>query len=135
HAGAARAGGTGAQAGRAEAVVVQSQTNFYPRKGDVMQVQAYLSFDGRCEAAIEFYKKALAAEVTRLLRFKDNPQPTADCKPAAGTENKIMHAALRIGETTVMATDGQMQAHPSFQGFSLALTAINDAQAERLLAA
>ena len=100
-----------------------------------MQVQPYLSFEGRCEEAIEFYKKALNAEVTRLMRFKDNPQPTADCKPAPGTENKIMHAALRIGDTTVMATDGNNQGKPNFQGISLSLTAINDAQAQKLFAA
>jgi PhnB protein len=101
-----------------------------------MQVQPYLSFGGRCEEAIEFYKKALNAEVTRLLRFKDNPQPTPECKPAPGTENKIMHAALRIGDTTVMATDGRIEeGKPTFQGISLSLTAINDAQAQRLFAA
>jgi len=100
-----------------------------------MQVQPYLTFDGKCEEAIEFYKKALGAEVTRMLRFKDNPQPTADCKPAPGTENKIMHASLRIGETTVMATDGDAKGKTSFHGFSLSLTAIDDAQAKRLFAA
>ena len=38
-----------------------------------MQVQAYLNFDGRCEEALEFYKRALGAEVTMLMRFKDSP--------------------------------------------------------------
>ena len=38
-----------------------------------MQVQSYLFFDGRAEEGIEFYKKALGAEVTMLMRFKDSP--------------------------------------------------------------
>ena len=101
-----------------------------------MQVQPYLFFGGRCEEAIEFYKKALNAEVTRLLRFKDSPQPAGgDCKPPPGSENKIMHAALRIGDTTVMASDGEAKGKPDFKGFSLSLTAINDTQAQKLLAA
>ena len=40
-----------------------------------MQVQPYVFFDGRCEEAIEFYRSALGAEVTMLMRFKDSPEP------------------------------------------------------------
>ena len=32
-----------------------------------MLVQPYLSFDGRCEEAIEFYRKALGAETIGTL--------------------------------------------------------------------
>jgi PhnB protein len=97
-----------------------------------MQVQPYLFFDGRCEEAIEFYRTALGAEVTALMRFKDSPDPGA-CSP--GAEDKVMHSALRIGDTTVMASDGQCQGQPSFQGFSLSLPVPDVAQAERLFAA
>ena len=38
-------------------------------------VQAYLFFNGRYEEAIEFYRKALGAEVDMLMRFKDSPEP------------------------------------------------------------
>ena len=62
-----------------------------------MIVQNYLSFDGRCEEAIEFYKRVLGAEVQMLMRFKDAPQEH-QCSP--GSENKVMHACLRIGEFT-----------------------------------
>ena len=97
-----------------------------------MLVQPYLFFDGRCEEAIEFYRSALGAEVTALLRFKDSPDPGM-CVPGAG--EKVMHASFRIGETTVMASDGRCQGQPSFQGFSLSLTVPNEAEAERLFAA
>jgi len=100
-----------------------------------MQVQPYLFFDGRCEEAIEFYRKTLGAEVTMLVRFKDSPEPPAPgiCPP--GSENKVMHANLRIGETQVMASDGRCQGRPTFQGFSLSLTVPDDAEAERRFAA
>ncbi len=42
-----------------------------------MQVQPYLMFDGRCEEAVEFYRRTLGAEVLMLMRFKDSPEPHA----------------------------------------------------------
>ena len=100
-----------------------------------MQVQPYLFFDGRCEEAIEFYRGALGAEVTMLMRFRDNPEPQDDSVPPPGAGDKVMHAELRIGEATVLASDGRCQGRPSFAGFSLSLTAPDEAEAERLFAA
>jgi PhnB protein len=94
-----------------------------------MQVQPYLFFDGRAEEAIEFYRRTLGAEVQMLMRFKDAPEPG---HTPAGAENKVMHSTLRIGDATVMASDGHCQGKPSFQGFSLSLSAPDVAGAERL---
>jgi len=96
-----------------------------------MQVQPYLIFEGRCEEAIEFYKKALDAKVEVLMRFKDAPErpPAGECAP--GSDDKVMHATLKIGEATVMASDGRMQGKPSFQGFSLSLDMKDREEAER----
>jgi PhnB protein len=100
-----------------------------------MQVQPYLLFDGRCEEALEFYRSALGAEVTVLMRFKDNPEPNEQCMAPPGSENKVMHASFRIGDTEMMASDGQCSGRPTFQGFSLSVTARDEAQAERLFGA
>ena len=100
-----------------------------------MQVQPYLFFDGRCEEAIEFYRGALGAEVIMLMRNKESPEPPPPDMVPPGSENKIMHASLRIGDTTVMASDGRCQGKPKFEGFSLSLTLRDEAQAERLFAA
>ena len=100
-----------------------------------MQVQPYLFFDGRCEEAIEFYRTALGAEAEMLMRFKDSPEPPQPGMVPPGFENKVMHTSFRIGDTTVMASDGCCQGKPGFQGFSLSLTALNDAEAERLFGA
>src|SRR5664279_1733888 len=73
-------------------------------KGNQMKVEPYLFFNGRCEEAIEFYKKALGAEVTMLLRFKDGP-PASPESCAGGVvpdANSVMHANLRIGDTQLM---------------------------------
>jgi PhnB protein len=101
----------------------------------MMQVQPYLFFDGRCEEAIEFYRKALGADVNMLMRFKDSPEPPRPGMVPPGSENKVMHASLRIGATTVMASDGRCSGQPSFQGFSLSLTLPDDVEAERAFAA
>ncbi len=99
-----------------------------------MQVQPYLFFDGRCEEAVEFYRRALGAEVTMLMRFKDSPEPHAPGMVPPAAEDKVMHMSLRIGETTVLASDGRCEGRPAFQGFSLSLMVPNDAEAERLFA-
>jgi PhnB protein len=97
-----------------------------------MQVQPYLSFDGRCEEAIAFYKKTLGAEVGMLMRWKDSPDKSM-CTPA--NENKVMHSTIRVGETTVMVSDGRNTGTPKFDGFALSLDAKTDAEAQMLFGA
>jgi PhnB protein len=98
-------------------------------------VQTYLFFDGRCEEAIEFYRRVLGAEVVMLHRFKDCPETGEPGKCPAGTENKVMHARVRIGETTLLVSDGRCTGRPAFAGFSLSVSVPNDAEAEQLFAA
>jgi PhnB protein len=97
-----------------------------------MQVQPYLFFEGRCDEAVEFYRGALGAEIIFLMRYKESPDP-GTCPPGGG--DKVMHMSLRIGETTVFASDGHCLGQPGFQGFSLSLTTPDEAEAERRLAA
>lgn len=99
-----------------------------------MDVQPYLFFDGRCEEALEFYKKTLGAEVKVLLRFKDNPAQQPGMTPP-GAENKVMHANFRIGDTDLLASDGRCLGQPKFQGFSLSLWAKTEAEADKKFAA
>ena len=95
-----------------------------------MTIQPYLMFNGRADEAAAFYKKALGAEVEMLMRFKDAPE--GQCAP--GTENKVMHSALKIGDTVIMATDGMMQDQGKleFKGISLTLNPKTEAECERL---
>ncbi len=96
-------------------------------------VQPYLFFAGRCEEALEFYQSAVGAEVGALMRFSDAPEPHPGLAP--GNENKIMHASFRIGETTLMASDGRCTGEPNFEGFSLSITAPDESTADRLFEA
>ena len=100
-----------------------------------MHIEPYVFFEGRCEEAVEFYRTALGAEVTMLMRYKDSPEPPPPGKLPPGSENKVMHASLRIGDATVMASDGFSSGQPSFRGFSLSLSPPDEAQAEALFTA
>ncbi|HSJ81830.1 MAG TPA: VOC family protein [Thiobacillus sp.] len=100
-----------------------------------MQVEPYLFFNGRCEEALDFYRSALGAEVTSLMRFKDSPEPMEPGMVPSGSEDKVMHANLRIGETQIMASDGDCAGQPDFRGFSLTITVPDAADADRMFAA
>lgn len=97
-----------------------------------MRIEPYLFLDGRCEEAIEFYRSKLGAEVEMMMRFKDSPEPQEAGMRPPGADNKIMHASFRIGDTKVMASDGNCTGRANFSGFSLSLTVANDAEAKRL---
>ena len=99
-----------------------------------MQVQPYLFFNGRCEEAIDFYRDAVGAEPTMLMRYKDNPEPQPGMVPP-GAENKIMHASIRIGDSVVMASDGECSGKLNFQGFSLTVSVRDEAEADRVFGA
>lgn len=97
-----------------------------------MKVEAYLFFNGRCEEAIEFYKTALGAQVEMMLRFHDMPTPHEEGAIPPGMEDKIMHASLRIGDTLVMASDGNCADTARFDGFSLHIEAPSNEKADQL---
>jgi PhnB protein len=97
-------------------------------------VHPYLSFDGRTQEALDFYRKAIDAKVTALLRFKDAPDPNMRPADPAGGE-KIMHSRFEVGDTTILASDGRCQGKPVFHGVSLSLFAENDDDAKRYFAA
>ena len=99
-----------------------------PIKGAAL-VQPYLMFDGRTEEALEFYKRALGAEIGMIMRFKDSPDPSA-CGPAVSGD-KIMHSSFRIGQTEIFASDGRCEGKTNFQGISLSLTLPDEKDVER----
>lgn len=88
-----------------------------------MDVQTSLNFYGRTEEAVNFYSKAIEAEILFLMRFRDRPDHP---KLKPGMEGKIFHATFRIGSTLIMASDCGCEnsaAEARFSGFALALRA------------
>lgn len=100
-----------------------------------MQVQPYLFFEGRCEEALDFYRQVLDAQVDMLMRFKESPEAPPPGAVAPGSEDKVMHASFRVGDSTLMASDGGCSGSPGFQGITLSLNLADAAEAERRFAA
>lgn len=101
------------------------------KNGNQELVESYLFFNGRCDEALEFYRKALGAEVGMVMRYKDSPEPVQPGMIPPGFENKVMHSSFRVGGTTIMASDGCSTEKSNFQGFSLALSLDSEAEADR----
>jgi PhnB protein len=97
-----------------------------------MRIEPYLFFEGRCDEALEFYRSALGAELTMLMRYRESPEPELAPPELA---DKVMHASLRVGDVNLMLSDGSCQGAPGFRGFALSLDAVDEAQAKRLFAA
>jgi PhnB protein len=97
-----------------------------------MQVQPYLFFDGRADEALDFYKKAVGATPKMLMRFRDAPDKSMI---SPGSENKIMHAAVDIGDATVLMSDGRCTGNTNFQGFALTISARDEAEADKVFGA
>lgn len=91
-----------------------------------MHLHPYLCFEGRCEEAIEFYKKALGAQVLSCMRGKDAPE--ASCAPSQHAD-KILHAMLKIGPAEVMMSDGMNTGHAEFKGVTMSISVDSDDQA------
>jgi PhnB protein len=100
-----------------------------------MQIQPYLFFEGRCEEAIEFYQRAVGAKVEMILRNKEAPEAPPPGRLPPGSENKVLHAAFRIGDSTILASDGGNSGQQSYQGFALSLTVANEAEADKCFGA
>jgi PhnB protein len=102
---------------------------------DKRVIEPYLFFNGSCEQAVEFYRKALGAEVEMIMRYKESPEPPQPGMVPPGFENKIMHSSFRIGQTTVMASDGCSAEKAIFQGFFLSLSVHSETEADSAFAA
>ncbi|QFZ83444.1 VOC family protein [Variovorax paradoxus] len=102
-----------------------------------MKVQSYLSFEGRCDEAIAFYKKALGAEVVQLMRYSEAPagdpegNAEAGCAGGMPSPDKVMHSVLRVGQTELMLSDGSCSGDAEFKGIMLSLSAGNDADVRK----
>ena len=94
-----------------------------------MQIQPYLSFEGRADEAIEFYKKAIGAKVDMLMRFKEAPDQSMITPES---KDKVMHAALHAGDTQLLMSDGRCTGSANFSGIALELSVQTEADAGRI---
>ncbi|MDL5052972.1 VOC family protein [Oscillatoria laete-virens NRMC-F 0139] len=98
------------------------------------KVEPYLFFNGRCEQALAFYESTLGAKRVMLIRFKDSPDTPPPGMIPENWEDKVMHAAIQIGDQVVMLSDG-CDPDGGFSGFSLSLTLPDVSTCEKIFAA
>jgi PhnB protein len=96
-----------------------------------MNVQPYLFFNGRAEEALAFYTRAFDVRPGALMRYADAPEPPPPGMLPPGSENKVMHADFKVGDTTVMLSDGQCTGPVQFSGVSLAIACDSESAARR----
>ncbi len=98
-------------------------------------VNIYLTFDGNCEEAFNFYQSVFGGQIPYMGRFKDMP-PGEESQLKAGEENRIMHVSLPISkETMLMGSDtGGEWASGYLRGnnFSISITADSKEEANKL---
>jgi PhnB protein len=99
-----------------------------------VNIQPYLSFEGRAREAIDFYKGAVGASVNVVMLFKDAP-PDVQAQISPGMGEKVMHACIKIGESDVFLSDGQCGGKANFSGVTLTINTSSDGEADKLFAA
>ncbi|MBT8254035.1 MAG: VOC family protein [Flavobacteriaceae bacterium] len=68
-----------------------------------MKISSYLTFNGQCEAAMNFYKDVFGGAITVLSRYSDMPAEV--CEVSEGFKNHVMHCSLEIDGQTLMGSD------------------------------
>ena len=100
-------------------------------------VNVYLTFNGNCEDAFNFYKSVFGGEFGYMGRFKDMPSPEKGGLPFPEEEgDRIMHVSLPISkETTIMGSDtgGEWSArYKQGNNITISITAYSKEEADRL---
>ena len=81
-----------------------------------MQVIPYLSFNGNCEEAVNFYVNSFGGKITELNRYADSPMESSEAQ-----KNQIMHTEFQLGDSTIYAADN-FEGQPYIPGNTVSLT-------------
>src|SRR6202142_4394798 len=96
-----------------------------------MQINPYLFFNGKCEAAFRFYEKTLGGKVVAVMTYGDAPDPT---QTPPDQRKQIMHARMTVGDMVLMGSDAPPDRFNKPQGFSVSLGIKEPAEADRIFA-
>lgn len=99
-----------------------------------MMVQPYLFFDGRADEAAALYQSVFGAQVLERMTFGDAPDPPPPGMLPPGSEGKVMHMTLKLGDSLVHLSDGHCGSAAAFKGFQLAVTLDDPATLDRIAA-
>jgi PhnB protein len=97
-----------------------------------MQLNPYLFFNGKCEAAFRFYEKVLGGKIVAMMTHEETP--IAD-QVAPEMRKSIIHARLTVGDKVIMGSDSPPDRYDAAKGFSVTVGVEEPAEAERIFAA
>jgi len=97
-----------------------------------MQINAYLTFNGTCEAAFRFYQQCLGGKLVAMVRHSETPM--AQQTPAQW-QDKIIHARLVVGDQVLMGSDPPADYYEPSKGFSVTVNIEKPADADRVFQA
>lgn len=94
-----------------------------------MKINAYLEFNGQCEAAFKFYEHLLAGTIVMMMKHGDSPmvEHTPDEQ-----KDFILHARLTVGDNVLMGSDCPPDLYTEPKGFSVSLLVDSDEEANRI---
>ncbi len=92
-----------------------------------MHIAPYLSFNGNCRQAFEFYEKALGGKIEFISTYGDSPMGE---KTPPDQRDRVMHVSLKAGDFMVLGADAPPQYFSQPQGFSVCITLNDPAEAD-----
>ncbi len=95
-------------------------------------VYPYLNLNGTTEEAFNFYKSVFGGEFSSIMRYKEMPGVN---RVPENERNRIMHAALPLGDSMLMASDileSMGQKVNLGNGFYIMISPESEAEARRL---
>ena len=97
-----------------------------------MQLNPYLSFNGKCEEAFKYYEKVLGGKVAMMMKYEGSPM--ADQTPREWRD-KVMHARLIVGDEVLMGSDAPPDRYEPMKGITVTLGVDEPSDAERIFGA
>jgi PhnB protein len=97
-----------------------------------MQMNPYLSFNGKCETAFKFYEKVLGGKMVMMLKYGESP---AAAQSPPEFKDLIMHARLAVGDELLMGSDAPPHMYEPMKGVSVSLSIEKPAEADRIFGA
>ena len=93
-------------------------------------LDSYLFFDGNCAEAMRFYERTLGGKIQMLMTHEQSPERD---RMAPEDRHLVMHANMRLGDRTLMASDVPRSMGPKpMAGFSLSLAYEAPEEARRI---
>ncbi len=101
-------------------------------------VNVYLTFNGNCREAFDFYKSVFGGEYPYIGTFGEMPPSAEGGEMSEEDKNKIMHVSLPISKETILMgsdTGGEWASHfKAGNNFSISINAESKEEADTLFA-